>query len=1176
MNLRHLQAFEDADLERSFERYCIEKFVQRWLRTNGVDTVGDLLALDEIEIVEFLANASNKVRERVLALYTPLQKNKQKIMDKGAAPRLTSDQSVTSSPSARPQAEVQAPVVLDSTADHHATREIQVSDAGPANFESSETGADAHSSAEDLSEQQASSRTTEPDPPPIVLGPVLRRETFGKVPGQALQKLPFTEDGLRRHLLIAGATGSGKTVAARYIIEQAAIQGVPSIVVDAQGDISSLVLQCADSNIDSLFTAAAALKKTTPGSREDRDLKRKIGKHVKALGRYDSPVSRLYFEGCLPRIFSPGQPALALPLSLPPYLDVLAAWSDESLDDFLRSELQDLLSDEVRNFVRKLFPRSRHDLQQDYEELLIKLFQHAHDEDKVLEGSHGISNLKDLVDRAPEVEPELCHHLGEKKYEELRKAVFRLGFSQEEKWLQGTPLDLPRLLERTPDGRTPINIINVQELRNYEDKKRVLRHLIAAVYKFGVGHPKESGKPSLILYIDEIGTGYGERTVGKQERDAPYRVYPVLNQLVRQARKYGVSVVLASQAYTDFSPDIRRQLGTKIIGRVDDRSEQGRVATSVGDDLLDGGEDPGEIVARELPTLGPPRLLCIGVRGAASTYEQLKCCTLDVVLSAREVQRWRSNYEDEANHLVAEGRRLLSEKSLPQAVVVLEEAVSRAQFLPSLGSSAAGLFARSLVAQGRIEEANDLLEQVLSDEVSEDWVIAGHEIARAFLNQGEVDSYSSALTRCVNLARNANTDSATLERLRVELASCKLFESHDVEAAAAILQEISANPSKKASIFAKAWQQVLGLFREWGGVWGFFGPEALPAHLVVRGETPLSIRITRLSRDIESTDDPTPYTSELAARPGILRLSELRAEGESGERRDYSLQEFKAAHTLQHDLIQRALEQRRAGSIEEAIAALEQFYKEVELVALDEQTQREISSFDDDPEIRRVRMDSWLDSLSWRSFEFEVANLLVQMGYEAFVTRASGDGGVDVRARRNDERVVVQCKHWKGQKVGLESIQALAGARDAEGATQAIFVTSSWLEPGAHKWARRVGMEVIDRRDLVRLFEEYCDPNLAAELEPNVEVAELLIGVPFDSGVSEPTNQLQVPFLDKKDLLILEHVREMGEIRNRDVQELLGLSRPGAGGRLRKLVRRGLLEMHGTKAVAFYTSLDEV
>ena len=79
--------------------------------------------------------------------------------------------------------------------------------------------------------------------PPIHLGQVFQRDRFQTERRSGYQELAYTEEGLRRHVLIAGSTGSGKTVAARYIVEQAAISGVPSIVIDAQGDISSLVLE---------------------------------------------------------------------------------------------------------------------------------------------------------------------------------------------------------------------------------------------------------------------------------------------------------------------------------------------------------------------------------------------------------------------------------------------------------------------------------------------------------------------------------------------------------------------------------------------------------------------------------------------------------------------------------------------------------------------------------------------------------------------------------------------------------------------------------------------------------------------------------------------------------------------------------------------------------------------
>ena len=47
---------------------------------------------------------------------------------------------------------------------------------------------------------------------------------------------------LQRHLGCFGSSGSGKTVASKVLIEELAIQGVPIIAFDPQGDIASLAM----------------------------------------------------------------------------------------------------------------------------------------------------------------------------------------------------------------------------------------------------------------------------------------------------------------------------------------------------------------------------------------------------------------------------------------------------------------------------------------------------------------------------------------------------------------------------------------------------------------------------------------------------------------------------------------------------------------------------------------------------------------------------------------------------------------------------------------------------------------------------------------------------------------------------------------------------------------------
>ena len=47
---------------------------------------------------------------------------------------------------------------------------------------------------------------------------------------------------LARHAAMLGSTGSGKTVMAKTVIEEAALAGIPSLILDPQGDLARLAL----------------------------------------------------------------------------------------------------------------------------------------------------------------------------------------------------------------------------------------------------------------------------------------------------------------------------------------------------------------------------------------------------------------------------------------------------------------------------------------------------------------------------------------------------------------------------------------------------------------------------------------------------------------------------------------------------------------------------------------------------------------------------------------------------------------------------------------------------------------------------------------------------------------------------------------------------------------------
>lgn len=119
--------------------------------------------------------------------------------------------------------------------------------------------------------------------------------------------------------------------------------------------------------------------------------------------------------------------------------------------------------------------------------------------------------------------------------------------------------------------------------------------------------------------------------------------------------------------------------------------------------------------------------------------------------------------------------------------------------------------------------------------------------------------------------------------------------------------------------------------------------------------------------------------------------------------------------------------------------------------------------------------DSSLNLLSIDPVEFEhlIANLLVRMGLETQLTKASHDGGIDIVAL--DKRpilggkIVIQAKRYK-RTVPVSCVRDLYGAMQHEGASKAILVTTSKF--GADAWQFAVGkpLQLIEGQQLVDLL----------------------------------------------------------------------------------------------------------
>lgn len=118
------------------------------------------------------------------------------------------------------------------------------------------------------------------------------------------------------------------------------------------------------------------------------------------------------------------------------------------------------------------------------------------------------------------------------------------------------------------------------------------------------------------------------------------------------------------------------------------------------------------------------------------------------------------------------------------------------------------------------------------------------------------------------------------------------------------------------------------------------------------------------------------------------------------------------------------------------------------------------------------RYDDALSRLRWEQLESLMAAYYRGQGYEVehVGTAATGlrfDGGIDLKLRRDDAYVLVQCKHWNAKQVTHNAVHELLGIMVNEAATGAILVCSGEFTRAAREAAERQGhVQLIDGKAL--------------------------------------------------------------------------------------------------------------
>ena len=373
--------------------------------------------------------------------------------------------------------------------------------------------------------------------------------------------LLYDSRNLVTHAVCIGMTGSGKTGLCISLIEEAAIDGVPAIIIDPKGDITNLLLTFPDlqsKDFEPWVNEEDAHRKglspadfATQQATLWRDGLMKWGQDGKRIQRLrDSADFTIYTPGS-----SAGLPISILKSFAAPQPEIIQ--DDESLQERINTTATSLLAllgidaDPIR---------SREHI------LLSNIFAESWRRGEDLE----LGRLIQLIQSPP------LTRIGVLDLESFYPSKERFGLAMLLNnmlaapgfglWLQGDSLDVDGLLH-SPSGKPKISIFYIAHL---SEAQRMF--FVSLLLNQIVGWVRtQSGTTSLrsILYIDEV-FGYLPPVAN------PPSKLPLLT-LLKQARAFGLGIVLATQNPIDLDYKALSNAGTWFLGRLQTERDKERV-----------------------------------------------------------------------------------------------------------------------------------------------------------------------------------------------------------------------------------------------------------------------------------------------------------------------------------------------------------------------------------------------------------------------------------------------------------------------------------------------------------------------------------------------------------------------------------------------------------------------
>ena len=105
------------------------------------------------------------------------------------------------------------------------------------------------------------------------------------------------------------------------------------------------------------------------------------------------------------------------------------------------------------------------------------------------------------------------------------------------------------------------------------------------------------------------------------------------------------------------------------------------------------------------------------------------------------------------------------------------------------------------------------------------------------------------------------------------------------------------------------------------------------------------------------------------------------------------------------------------------------------------------------------------------TFERQVSVVYSDLGYEAKKTKATGEGGVDIRLWKDEEYSIVQCKNTL-HETGKSTVRSLLETIQKEKASKGILICSGGFNSSAYEFAKRKPIELLNLNQFLKLVNQ--------------------------------------------------------------------------------------------------------